>query len=183
MTIKYLDMFAGAGGFRTGLKHAGGFFMPVGWCEIDRFAQKAYRALYETDGEYFCEDARQINTDDVPDIDLICAGFPCQPFSVSGRRLGFDDTRGYSITRVGKPSELSSPRYMSWGMVLNGVCLTARISECRNSDGEYTLSDILIADCPEKYFLSPKAMARLLRNLYPDGRGSVSTLPKEQQHV
>ena len=43
-------MFAGIGGFRTGLTNAGDFFMPVGWCEIDPFAQKAYRALYETEG-------------------------------------------------------------------------------------------------------------------------------------
>ena len=49
--IKYLDMFAGAGGFRTGLANAGDIFMPVGWCEIDRYAQRAYRTLYETEGE------------------------------------------------------------------------------------------------------------------------------------
>jgi len=91
-------MFAGAGGFRSGLANTGDFFMPVGWCEIDKYAQKAYRALYETDGEYYSlrsklgDDARAIRTDELPDIDLICAGFPCQPFSVSGRRLGFADT-------------------------------------------------------------------------------------------
>ncbi len=112
MKIKYLDMFAGAGGFRTGLQHSGDFFMPVGWCEIDRFAQKAYRALYETDGEYFCEDARAINTDDVPDIDLICAGFPCQPFSVSGRRLGFDDTRGTLFHEICRVAKARRPAYL-----------------------------------------------------------------------
>lgn len=47
--IKYLDLFAGIGGFRTGLTNAGDIFLPVGWCEIDRYAQKAYRALYETE--------------------------------------------------------------------------------------------------------------------------------------
>ena len=50
--IKYLDLFAGIGGFRTGLTNAGDIFLPVGWCEIDRYAQKAYRALYETEGEF-----------------------------------------------------------------------------------------------------------------------------------
>ena len=92
--IRYLDMFAGVGGFRSGLTNAGDFFVPVGWCEIDPFAQKAYRALYETEGEYFCDDATRIKCEDLPEIDLITAGFPCQPFSVSGRRLGFADTRG-----------------------------------------------------------------------------------------
>ena len=72
--IKYLDMFAGVGGFRTGLTNVGDFFVPVGWCEIDKYAQKAYRALYETEGEYFCDDATQIKPEDLPEIDLICAG-------------------------------------------------------------------------------------------------------------
>ena len=91
--IKYFDMFAGIGGFRTGLANAGDIFLPVGWCEIDRFAQKAYRTLYDTGGEYYCSDATKIDTDELPEIDLICGGFPCQPFSVSGRRLGFNDTK------------------------------------------------------------------------------------------
>ena len=111
-------MFAGAGGFRTGLaqcediSNTGDFFMPVGWCEIDKYAQKAYRALYETDGEYFCEDARAIRTDELPDIDLICAGFPCQPFSVSGRRLGFADTRGTLFHEIVRVAEARRPAYL-----------------------------------------------------------------------
>ncbi len=57
--------------------------MPVGCVRriklkfnADKYAQKAYRTLYDTEGEYFCDDARAINPADVPDIDLICAGFP-----------------------------------------------------------------------------------------------------------
>ena len=92
-------------------------------------------------------------------------------------------SRGYSITKGGKLSELSSPKFMSWGIVLNGVCVTARISASRNSEGGYTLSDFLIADCPEKYFLSPKAVQRLLSKLYPEDKDSVSTALKEQAHV
>ena len=92
-------------------------------------------------------------------------------------------SRGFSITKGGKLSELSLPRFMSWGILLNGVCLTARILESRNSVGEYMLSDILIADCPEKYFLSPKAMERLLSKLYPEDKDSESTHRKEQAHV
>ena len=56
-------MFAGVGGFRSGLNNTGDFFMPVGWCEIDKYAQRAYRALYNTEGEFFCDDATRINTD------------------------------------------------------------------------------------------------------------------------
>ena len=112
MPIKYFDMFAGVGGFRTGLTNAGDFFVPIGWCEIDRCAQKAYRTLYETEGEYFCSDATQINPYDIPDFDLICAGFPCQPFSVSGRRLGFADTRGTLFHEIVRVAEARHPQYL-----------------------------------------------------------------------
>ena len=110
--IKYLDMFAGVGGFRTGLANAGDLFMPVGWCEIDKYAQRAYRALYETEGEYFCDDATRINTDELPTIDLITAGFPCQPFSLSGRRLGFADTRGTLFHEIVRVAEARRPAYL-----------------------------------------------------------------------
>ena len=92
-------------------------------------------------------------------------------------------SQGFSITKGGKLSELSLPRFMSWGILLNGVCLTARISESRSKEGGYILSDILIADCPEKYFLSPRAMERLLSKLYPEDKDSESTHRKEQAHV
>lgn len=206
--IKYLDMFAGIGGFRTGLTNAGDLFLPVGWCEIDRFCQKAYRALYGTGGEYFSDDATKIDTEELPDIDLICGGFPCQPFSVSGRRRGFDDTRGtlfheivrvaeskrpqylllenvpgFSTTTAGRPSALSSERYMSWGIVLNGACLTARISVSPNRENGCILSDILIRDCPAKYFLSKRAMEQLLSRSFPAVRDNGSTPQTEAAPV
>lgn len=94
MTIRFFDMFAGIGGFRSGLEAVGDFEC-VGHCEIDKYANLAYNAIYEPKGELYFEDARTINPNDLPDIDLICAGFPCQSFSVAGKRLGFaDDTRG-----------------------------------------------------------------------------------------
>ena len=110
--IKYFDMFAGIGGFRTGLANAGDIFLPVGWCEIDRFAQKAYRTLYDTGGEYYCSDATKIDTDELPEIDLICGGFPCQPFSVSGRRLGFNDTRGTLFHEIVRVAQARHPKYL-----------------------------------------------------------------------
>ena len=73
-------MFAGIGGFRSGLSKFGDFFVPVGFCEIDPYARKAYEAIYDTKGELFFEDARKIVPEELPDIDLICGGFPCQSF-------------------------------------------------------------------------------------------------------
>ena len=102
MSIKYLDMFAGIGGFRSGLEKVGGFEC-VGYCEIDPYAKRAYEAMYDTKGELYFEDATKINPDDLPDIDLICGGFPCQSFSIAGQRNGFNDTRGtlfFEIARI-----------------------------------------------------------------------------------
>lgn len=100
--IRFFDMFAGIGGFRSGLETVGGFKC-IGHCEIDKHAQRAYNAIYQPKGEYFCNDARTINPDEMPDFDLICAGFPCQSFSVAGKRLGFEDTRGtlfFEVARI-----------------------------------------------------------------------------------
>lgn len=79
-------MFAGIGGFRSGLSHYGDFFVPVGYCEIDPYAKRAYEAIYEPKGEIYFEDARGIVPESLPDIDLICGGFPCQSFSIAGKR-------------------------------------------------------------------------------------------------
>lgn len=107
-----MDMFAGIGGFRSGLANAGDFFMPIGWCEIDKHAQKVYRAMYETEGEYFCDDAKRIDPDDLPNIDLICAGFPCQSFSLAGKRLGFRDTRGTLFFEVARIARAKRPPFL-----------------------------------------------------------------------
>ena len=90
MAIRFFDMFAGIGGFRSGLEAVGGFEC-IGHCEIDKKANQAYNAIYQPKGEIYFEDATKIDTNDLPDIDLICAGFPCQSFSVAGKRLGFRD--------------------------------------------------------------------------------------------
>lgn len=108
MSIKYLDMYSGIGGFRSALDAVGGFEC-VGYCEIDKFAKEAYETLYDTKGEMYFEDARNINPDDLPDIDLICAGFPCQSFSLAGKQRGFDDTRGTLFFEVARVAAAKRP--------------------------------------------------------------------------
>ena len=71
--IRYFDIFAGIGGFRSGLERAGSFEC-VGYCEIDKYAKQAYEALYDTSKEVYYDDARKIDTDRMPDFDLICGG-------------------------------------------------------------------------------------------------------------
>lgn len=100
--IKYFDCFSGIGGFRSGLEQAGGYEC-VGFCEIDKHAETAYRAMYNTEKEVFYHDITEIKGTELPDFDLFVGGFPCQPFSVAGKRLGFEDTRGtmfYHIARI-----------------------------------------------------------------------------------
>ena len=91
--------------------------------------------------------------------------------------------QGYSITTGGKRSSLSSPQFMSWGMVSNGVCLTAPILVSPNREKGYTLSDILIKDCPEKYFLSDKAAAVILSKSRVDHKGAEFILLTEKAPV
>ena len=203
MAIRFFDMFAGIGGFRSGLEAVGGFEC-IGHCEIDKRTNMAYCAIYDTEGEYYCDDARKINPDEMPDFDLLCAGFPCQSFSVAGKRLGFEDTRGtlfFEVARLlaaqrpaffcwktsrdcyrmtgARRLKPSTPRLLKWGIILNGVCITADISESPSSDGACILSDILIPDVPDKYFLSAAAMRRISGNLSAAPRGKGFTIPTE----
>lgn len=108
MSIKYLDMFSGIGGFRSGLERIGGFEC-VGYCEIDEYARRAYETLYDTKGEMCFEDARTINPDMLPDVDVICGGFPCQSFSIAGKRRGFDDIRGTLFFEIARIAAVKKP--------------------------------------------------------------------------
>ena len=110
MAIRVMDMFCGISAFRSAAEKIGGFEF-VGYCECDPTAIAAYRTLYDTRGEYFCNDARAINTDELPDFDLLVGGFPCQDFSQSGRRLGFNSSRGTLFFELARLLEAKKPAY------------------------------------------------------------------------
>ena len=180
-------MFAGIGGFRSGLAKFGDFFVPVGFCEIDPYARRAYEAIYDTKGELFFEDARQIDPEELPDIDLICGGFPCLAFQslenvvdlkmpeelCSLRSLGLPELKdlsicslktfpdSYRMTAAGRLRP-SSMRFQNWGTMSHGRCLTARISEFPKPEKECFLSAILEKNAPERYYLSPTQIQKLL---------------------
>jgi len=135
--IKYFDLFAGIGGFRAGLERAGGFEC-VGHCEIDKFANKSYTAIHNIkESEIYYEDIKDIDTKTMPDFDLLCAGFPCQSFSLAGKRGGFGDPRGslfFEITRLLRdkqpaylllenvPGLLSHDRGETFAAILTALC-------------------------------------------------------------
>lgn len=75
--MNFVDFFAGIGGIRLGLEQAG--HKCVGFCEFDKYARAAYKAMYDTEGEWESHDVRTVRTYDIPDADLWCFGFPCFP--------------------------------------------------------------------------------------------------------
>lgn len=98
---KFFDLFSGAGGFRLAFERAG--FKCVGHCENDKYANLLYTSYFDTSKEKYYNDARTINTNDLPDFDILCAGFPCQSFSIAGQHRGFEDERGelfFEIVRI-----------------------------------------------------------------------------------
>ena len=110
-TIRYIDLFSGIGGFREGLSRAGGFAC-VGHCEIDKYADRSYRALFDTKGEWFCDDIRKADPSDLPDFELLCGGFPCQSFSIAGNRGGFSDPRGTLFFEIARLTAAKRPAYL-----------------------------------------------------------------------
>ncbi|WP_195978658.1 DNA cytosine methyltransferase [Streptococcus lutetiensis] len=111
--MKFLDLFAGIGGFRLGLESAG--HECVGFCEIDKFARKSYKAIHDTEGEIELHDITQVSDEDVRKIghvDIICGGFPCQAFSIAGKRGGFEDTRGTLFFEIARFASILKPKYI-----------------------------------------------------------------------
>lgn len=111
MAIRFFDMFAGIGGFRSGLESVGGFSC-IGYCEIDKYVRQAYEAMYDTEGEVYFNDARTIKPEELPDMDLICGGFPCQSFSIAGKRGGFADSRGTLFFEIARIAAVKRPSYL-----------------------------------------------------------------------
>lgn len=96
--MTFIDLFAGIGGFRQTLESFGATC--VFSSEIDKFCCQTYQENY---GDYPHGDITQIDEKTIPNHDILCAGFPCQPFSISGKQLGFEDSRGtlfFDIIRI-----------------------------------------------------------------------------------
>lgn len=102
--IKFIDLFAGIGGIRIGVENACKAkkrkYKCVFSSELDKYAQRTYEANFH---EKPAGDITKIDEKDIPVFDILCAGFPCQPFSIAGKQRGFEDTRGtlfFDIARI-----------------------------------------------------------------------------------
>lgn len=106
-TYTFIDLFAGIGGFRTALiKNGGSCVFSSEW---DKNSQKTY---FDNYNEKPKGDITKINAAEIPKHDVLCAGFPCQAFSVSGKRLGFDDTRGTLFREIARIAKHHQPKVL-----------------------------------------------------------------------
>lgn len=99
--MKYFSTFTGIGGFEIGIDAVDPNAEHVGYSEIDKYATKVFERHYPNVRNY--GDITQIIADDLPDFDCLVGGFPCQAFSIAGKRKGFDDTRGtlfFDLARI-----------------------------------------------------------------------------------
>ena len=110
--MKFLDLFSGIGGFRLGLEQHG--HECVGFCEIDKYARQSYKAIHNTEGELEYHDIKTVTNDQWRElrghVDIIAGGFPCQSFSIAGKRAGFaDETRGTLFFEIMRAAEQIQP--------------------------------------------------------------------------
>lgn len=138
--MKFIDLFAGIGGFRRGMELAG--HECVGFCEFDKFATASYTSMHlltleqrerlnkmplkqrqkeilkeeYRNGEWYANDIRRVYAGDIPKADCWCFGFPCQDISVAGKQLGFQGNRSSLFFRVmyliGQLEEENKPTYL-----------------------------------------------------------------------
>lgn len=105
--FKYIDLFCGIGGFHQAMEQLGG--KCVFACDIDDDCRKTYYANYGLMPE---RDITLIDANDIPDYDVLCAGFPCQAFSKAGKRMGFqDETKGTLFFDVERIMKETKPKY------------------------------------------------------------------------
>ena len=101
----FIDLFAGIGGFRIAMQNLGG--KSVFSSEWDTYSQKTY---FNNFGEYPFGDINQINVKSIPDHDVLCGGFPCQAFSIAGKKKGFEDTRGTLFFNIASIIKAKRPK-------------------------------------------------------------------------
>ena len=101
-------MFTGVGGFSLGINKAISDAICVGFSEIDKYANQVLK--YRFGGVKNYGNAKEIRTSELPEFDLLCGGFPCQAFSIAGKRGGFDDTRGTLFFEIARVIEAKRPK-------------------------------------------------------------------------
>ena len=112
MALRYIDLFAGLGGFHLALSKLG--HKCVFASELRDDLRKLYKINFpELDEKHLRGDITQVKVEDIPAHDILCGGFPCQPFSQAGKRLGFqDEGRGDLFFKICEIIKYHRPRYI-----------------------------------------------------------------------
>lgn len=106
--MRFFDTFSGIGGFTIPLLKSG--WECAGYCEIDKYANVIYKRHFPDHENY--GDIAKITASALPDFDLLVGGFPCQSFSIAGKRGGFEDTRGTLFFCLADIARVKRPRYL-----------------------------------------------------------------------
>lgn len=125
--LKYFDAFSGIGGFSLGMPPN---WECVGYSEIDKYAIQIYEKHFKHQN---FGDITKINASELPDFDLFCGGFPCQAFSIAGKRRGFDDTRGTLFFDIARILKEKQPR----------LCLLENVKGLLSHDNGRTFKTII----------------------------------------
>ena len=126
--VGFIDLFCGVGGIRLGMESQG--FECIFSCDINTECQKTY---LENFGELPLGDIKTIDAKDIPTHEILCAGFPCQPFSISGKQKGFEDIRGTLFFEICRIIDKKKPE----------VVFLENVKHLVHHDGGRTLSVIL----------------------------------------
>lgn len=108
MPLKLLSLFSGIGAPEKALKNLGVDFDLIGFSEIDKYAIKSYCAIHHINPNKNLGNVTNIDEKKLSDFDLLVGGFPCQAFSIAGKRKGFEDTRGtlfFDLARIAKEKQ------------------------------------------------------------------------------
>lgn len=195
--MKFLDLFAGIGGFRMALERQG--HECVGFCEIDKFARSSYKAIYNTEGETEFHDITRVRNDDWRQfrgrVDIICGGFPCQAFSIAGKRRGFlDETRGTLFFEIARAAQEIKPSLLLLenvkGLLSHDKGRTFRtilstLDEL-GYDAEWQIlnsKDFGVPQNRERVFLVGHLRGKRTRRLFPIGRESTTFDPKSKEII
>ena len=128
--MKFIDLFCGIGGFHCALKELGGECVLA--CDIDENCRKVYEDNW---GLKPVSDIKNLKSEDIPDFDVLCGGFPCQAFSHAGKQGGLEDTRGTLFREIARILKDKQPKYY----------LLENVKNLRGHDGGKTIKIIYAA--------------------------------------
>lgn len=189
INMTFLDFCAGIGGFRLGLELAG--HKCIGFCEKDKFAVKSYRAMFDTEGEWYADDVTKLRTEEIPRADIWCFGFPCQDISVAGKQRGIRGKRSgiyFSIIDLikgkeekDKPSYLLIENVKNLLSINNGFDFATVLSELDQAGYDavwqvFNSKDFGVPQNRERVFIIANLRSRGRREILPISGENAATL-------